>query len=288
LVAGFLVVAEAAATRELTTAGWVRAVLWAGCVAAACGLAGRGISVLTRATAAALGDFGEILARGVEQRAAHSAQAIELLQKIAQAVELSAESRSAPEGNIRQARVFELERAIRDSEWTEAQRLLDQFERDFPDDQRLAALQEALRDARQAEVQERLAQLEAAQAVNDPDRVLELYHELAVALEADSRAPLAERLAPWFLGVIHRRLRSGRIQPDVVHLAGRFAETFAATAAGASVRASLPTLRRSVGLCPRCAQPYTGIGDACPRCSVGAASHVVTTLANAESAELEP
>ena len=35
---------------------------------------------------------------------------------------------------------------------------------------------------------------------------------------------------------------------------------------GASVRAALPTLRRSVGLCPRCAQPYTGVAEACPRC----------------------
>ena len=33
----------------------------------------------------------------------------------------------------------------------------------------------------------------------------------------------------------------------------------ATTVEGASVRASLPTLRRSVGLCPRCAQPYTAL-----------------------------
>ena len=55
----------------------------------------------------------------------------------------------------------------------------------------------------------------------------------------------------------------------MVQLAARFAENFAATVEGASVRASLPTLRRSVGLCPRCAQPYIGVADACPNCLKG-------------------
>jgi hypothetical protein len=66
--------------------------------------------------------------------------------------------------------------------------------------------------------------------------------------------------------LIHIRLRSGKIQPDVAILAGRVAEIFSHTVEGASLRASLPTLRRSAGQCPRCAQPYTGIADACPAC----------------------
>src|SRR5262249_8982800 len=73
-------------------------------------------------------------------------------------------------------------------------------------------------------------------------------------------------VAAWFLSAIHRRLRTGKIQADVVSLAGRFADAFATTVEGASVHAALPTLRRSVGLCPRCAQPYIGIADACPKC----------------------
>jgi hypothetical protein len=35
------------------------------------------------------------------------------------------------------------------------------------------------------------------------------------------------------------------------------------------VRASLSTLRRSVGLCPKCSQPYTGVADSCQRCQSG-------------------
>jgi hypothetical protein len=286
LVAGLLVVAEALADRELTIAEWARALGWAGCLAAACGLAGWGTSVLAQTTAAAINDYVEIRSRGEEHLAAHSAQAIELLRKIAGALELSAESRADLDSrDIRQAPSFELASAIRNRQWTDAERLVGQFESDFPDDPRCAAFRKELRDARQVEIQDRLAQLEAAQDVNDPERVLELYQGLSESLEADSRAPLAAKLAPWFLGLIHRRLRVGKIQPDVVQLAGRFAETFAATHEGASVRASLPTLRRSVGLCPRCAQPYTGIGEACPRCAGGGASTVATAVASPESAE---
>jgi hypothetical protein len=111
-----------------------------------------------------------------------------------------------------------------------------------------------------------LAELEAAQEVSDPERVLEIYHELAPALAETRRKAIENEVAKWFMNLIHRRLRSGKVAPDVVVLAARFAVTFAATMEGASVRASLPTLRRSVGLCPRCAQPYTGIGEACPQC----------------------
>jgi predicted amidophosphoribosyltransferase len=66
--------------------------------------------------------------------------------------------------------------------------------------------------------------------------------------------------------MIPDRSRLWIIQVDVATLAGRVAEDFAHTTEGASLRASLPTLRRSAGLCPRCAQPYTGIADACRDC----------------------
>ncbi len=66
--------------------------------------------------------------------------------------------------------------------------------------------------------------------------------------------------------LIQKRLRTGTIRPDVVVLAARVAESFGGTTEGASLRASLPTLRRSAGLCPKCAEPYTGVGDACPKC----------------------
>ena len=122
---------------------------------------------------------------------------------------------------------------------------------------------------RQPGHQEQMAQLDAARKVNDPARVIELYQGIVPSLDAERREELARDLAKWFLELIHRRLRTGKIQAEVVLLATQVAETFGATVEGASMRAALPTLRRSVGLCPRCAQPYTGTADACPQCSAG-------------------
>ena len=73
-------------------------------------------------------------------------------------------------------------------------------------------------------------------------------------LDHEARASLEADLSKWFLKLIHNRLRTGKIQADVAILAGRIADVFCHTVEGASLRASLPTLRRSAGLCPRCAQ----------------------------------
>jgi hypothetical protein len=102
------------------------------------------------------------------------------------------------------------------------------------------------------------------------------------SLDDERRGGLDRDLSKWFLGLIHRRLRTGKVQADVVQLAARFAETFATTVEGASVRASLPTLRRTVGLCPRCAQPYIGVADACPNCLKGGTQAVSMLPSSAE------
>ncbi len=68
------------------------------------------------------------------------------------------------------------------------------------------------------------------------------------------------------MAMIQKRLRGGAMRPDVAILAARVAESLDATPEGASLRAALPTLRRSAGLCARCGEPYTGLADACPKC----------------------
>ena len=145
------------------------------------------------------------------------------------------------------------------------------------------SLREQLARARHDAIQVTLSQLAAAREVNDPDRVLEIYQVVLPSLDQAERIALERDLAKWFLTLIHRRLRLGKVQPDVVHLAARFAETFASTVEGASVRASLSTLRRSVGLCPRCGQPYTGIADACPKCLKPSSNSSATILGEAET-----
>jgi hypothetical protein len=85
--------------------------------------------------------------------------------------------------------------------------------------------------------------------VSDPDWVLELHQTLIPLLDAETRVALEADLSQWFLRLIHNRLRIGKIQTDLVVLAGRIADAFSHTVGGASLRASLPTLRRSAGLC---------------------------------------
>jgi hypothetical protein len=136
-------------------------------------------------------------------------------------------------------------------------------------------------------LQDRMAELKAARDVNDPPRVLELYRSIAAALDSEPRAALQSEIAEWFLTVIYRRLRTGKIQVEVVELAAQFAETFAATTQGASVRAALPTLRRSAGLCPRCAQPYIGTAPACPDCLRAGSAPTPSHLPASDPAESE-
>ncbi len=110
------------------------------------------------------------------------------------------------------------------------------------------------------------AQIDAARSANDADRVLTLHREMAVVLSGGELERREQALVPWFMALLMRRLRGGTVSVEVTDLAARIADTFATTPEGASLRASLPTLRRSAGLCPRCAKPYAGIEAACPDC----------------------
>lgn len=110
------------------------------------------------------------------------------------------------------------------------------------------------------------AQLEAARSANDAERVLELRAELAPLISKTESLAQDKSLVTWFMALLMRRMRAGSVRADVAVLAERVSAAFAGTVEGASLRASLPTLRRSAGLCPRCAQPYGGIEAACPEC----------------------
>jgi hypothetical protein len=167
---------------------------------------------------------------------------------------------------LREQAAAEFRHEVRSGKWADAAALLDAFRRDHDGDHRIAAMDQELASARAAARADVTARLDAARQVSDADRVLELHQALRPLLEADARQALETDLAKWFLRLIHNRLRSGIIQVDLATLAGRVADDFGHTMEGASLRASLPTLRRSAGLCPRCAQPYTGIADACPDC----------------------
>ncbi len=256
---------------RLARLAWARAGLSAASAVLAFVLAGWGVAALSRITAAAILEYLERAARLSERLSVGRPRYLLSLERIAESLEQRRDSvASSPAPGLDRARsMAEIVRAARAADWVEAETRLNEFEADFPDDPELSTLKEELARSRNDVIKSGLDQLDAARAVNDPDRVLEIYQDLVPITGRRATGALERDLAKWFLSLIHRRLRTGKVQADVVQLAARFAENFATTVEGASVRASLPTLRRSVGLCPRCAQPYTGIADACPKCLKG-------------------
>jgi hypothetical protein len=265
-------------------AGWVRAGLRAGSVGLVFVLTGWGVAAFSRITAAAILLYLDRVACVSDELLAQASRGLSLLERIAETIDKNAGlAVSSAASNMERARsMAEIERATKSAEWLEAETRLREFEIAFPDDPRLSSLQNSLASAREGTVRQSLALLDAAREVNDHERVLDIYHDLAPSLEGQQRASVERDLAKWFLSLIHRRLRTGKVQSDVVRLAERFAEKFAATVEGASVRASLPTLRRSVGLCPRCAQPYSGVAEACPQCKKDAGQALLATQSNNE------
>lgn len=181
-----------------------------------------------------------------------------------------------PVGDRKSQRLVEIRHAIRTAAWADAEALVRDFAGDHPDDPDAARLAAELAEDRQAAAQELLARVEAAREANDPERVIELRGGLRPLLAADALHAVDRDLARWFLTLIHRRLRAGTVRADVAVLAGRVAEALDDTPEGASLRASLPTLRRAAGLCARCGQPYAGIENACPACLTGPGTAVTT------------
>lgn len=123
-----------------------------------------------------------------------------------------------------------------------------------------------------------LEQVAASRAANDPDTVLALHGQLITLMDGEERARLDRELMSWFMSLLMKRMRGGTVRTDVAVLAARLVERFPATSEGAALRASLPTLRRSAGLCPVCAEVYQGVEDACPDCLARAAESTPQTL----------
>jgi hypothetical protein len=268
LLTGARILLQLGNEQGVGAAGWVDAVLNSLYVVGGHALAGLGIGALLR-----------VLGSWVSFRAGDDQEQRRGLAALGDRIEAGS-ARLVPAWNagsevatpvtaldrLKDHSLAEIRRSIRAGDWKEAGALFDAFSQDYLNDPRVFSMHKELQSAREAALKEHTAQFDAARKVNDPDRVLELHQVLIPLLEAEARSSLEADLSKWFLKLIHNRLRTGKIQTDVVVLAGRIAEVFSHTAEGASLRASLPTLRRSAGLCPRCAQPYTGIADACPSC----------------------
>jgi hypothetical protein len=233
-----------------------------------------------------LGRLIEILARQTEasSRTAEliESRALPLLERIAAALERGP-SGFAPgsngEARTRGGEIVEFRRAIAESRWEDARAIVRERGLEKPDDPEVVAMSEELERARQFAVEDIRQRVEAARQANDPEGAIAARDELAKVLHGEAIREDDRLLVKWLMGLIQRRLRTGTIRADVVVLAARIAESFGGTTEGASLRASLPTLRRSAGLCPKCAEPYAGVGDACPKCMAASSAPTQTILA---------
>jgi hypothetical protein len=228
----------------------------------------RGMSVAATA-AAVIAAYG--FGRARREPARNDTEAIgPIMDRIATALERSPWAVERPPSVAAEA-VGEVRRAIVEGEWKRVE-LLSAAHVDHPAHAVLVG--EAI-EARRTAANRLRDELEAARAVPDPERVLELHDALVELLEEDELREFRKAEVGWFVKLIMKRMRTGTVRGDVAELAAKVADRFATTVEGASLRASLPTLRRSAGLCPRCGQAYRGLGDACPAClaaSTGAAA----------------
>jgi hypothetical protein len=164
--------------------------------------------------------------------------------------------------------ILEFRRLLADAQWLDAARLLDAIDADPGrlNDAEAKSLRDELDSGRGQAVLDLRARIDASQRVNDPDAVLGFHEQLVPLLDHESRESLERDIVRWLMGLVQRRMRTGTVRADVATLAAQVAGRFAHTIEGASLRASLGVLRRSAGLCPRCAQPYAGLEAACPKC----------------------
>lgn len=159
-------------------------------------------------------------------------------------------------------------KAIADHHWDEAERLIENLaSTSHPlSVSEASSLGHELADARAQVIETLRAELESGRTANDPDRVIDARDALTMHLRGEQLVDLDRQLVRWLTALLRDWIRSGRRARDVALLAARVAETFGDTAEGARLRAALPNLRRTAGLCARCARPFQGKEEVCPRC----------------------
>ncbi len=229
-------------------------------------------------------------------------QAIPLLERIALALERGAtidhSSAPVPSGAVSsfgetsndRSAAAEVRAAIDDRRWDRAQAILDGYSSQSAIDPKVAeSLAIELTRSRDRAVAEWRERIDAARLANDAEGALNARDELAKILDGPDLKEVDRSMVAWLMKLIQRRLRTVPVGSDLAALATLVADRFGGTPEGASLRAALPTLRRSAGLCPRCSEAYLGVDDACPKClaAAGQAATPALTLTFASEDDLD-
>ena len=195
-------------------------------------------------------------------------QAIPLLERIALALERGERSgqRSESKSGSDQSPTQEVQAAIEEGQWDHAAAIVATLAAQPGHESAAEVLAIELNRGRERAIATWTDRIEASRLANDAASALESRDQLATLLGSDDLKAIDRDMVGWLMKLIQRRLRIIPISADLATLVARVADRFGATPEGASLSAALPTLRRSAGLCPRCAEPYLGVDEACPKC----------------------
>ncbi|HWE35520.1 MAG TPA: hypothetical protein VG406_03030, partial [Isosphaeraceae bacterium] len=182
------------------------------------------------------------------------ARAVAALEGLAQGPEAGPEALGATE----------IRRAIGEGRWSRAERLIEAFGRDYPHAPQWPALVIELREARTTEAESLRARLDEAMEADDAGSAISCRDSLTRHLGGEELHELDRRVVAWVARWVKRRARGGAA--EVASVAALAADRFADTGEGRILRDSVPGLRRRAGLCPACARPYRGPGEACADC----------------------
>jgi hypothetical protein len=178
----------------------------------------------------------------------------------------SPSSANSAAADARQRAIESMRDAMRRDSWDQARKVASEFAERFPeapDAKDLTAQVEAALARKVKSLRDQLDQMERA---GDCEGLLNVRDRLSAYLDGTELYQVDRRVAHWTAKHLRDALVAGRAK-EVIQLAERVVDAVGdTTQEGAQVRASLPTLRRSAGLCPECGQPSDTSLARCAAC----------------------
>jgi hypothetical protein len=171
-----------------------------------------------------------------------------------------------PSDEPRQEAIDAVREAVRRESWDQARRLASTFAAEFRDAPEAKDLAGQVDAAFTRKLQSLRDQMDQAERANDCEGLLNLRDRLSGLLNGTELYQVDRRVAHWVARYLREALAAGKAK-EVVHLAERVVDAVGdSTQEGAQIRGSLPTLRRSAGLCAECGQPSDVRLARCPIC----------------------